>query len=85
MLMESQFWPPEQMRAFQLTQLAQLLRFAKATVPFYETRLDVVFRRDGEIDWDRWREIPIVTRMDVRDRHDEMQTSALPPADWAYL
>ena len=79
MLMESQFWPPEQMLVYQRGQLAQLLRHAKATVPFYKTRLDVVFKKNGEIDWDRWQEIPIVTRADLRDRREQMLTTALPP------
>jgi len=56
-----------------------LLRHAKATVPFYKTRLDVVFKKDGDIDWDRWHEIPIVTRADLRDRRDEMLATNLPP------
>lgn len=79
MLMESQYWPPERMLEFQRSQLMQLLRHAKATVPFYKTRLDPVFKRNGDIDWDRWHEIPIVTRADLRDRRDEMLTSGLPP------
>jgi phenylacetate-CoA ligase len=79
MLMESQYWPPEQMLAYQRSQLAQLLRHAKATVPFYKTRLDVIFKKNGEIDWDHWHEIPIVTRADFRDRHDEMLATELPP------
>lgn len=78
MLMESQYWPPEQMWAYQRSQLEQLLRHAKANVPFYKTRLDCVFRRDGSIDWDRWEEIPIVTREDLRDRREEMQARVLP-------
>lgn len=79
MLMESQYWPPETMLAFQRSQLTQLLRHAKATVPFYKSRLDVVFKKNGEIAWDRWHEIPIVTRADLRDSRDEMLTTALPP------
>ena len=79
MLMKSRFWTPDQMLAFQRGQLKQLLHHAKATVPFYKTRLDVVFKKDGEIDWDRWQEIPIVTRSDLRDNRDEMLTTALPP------
>jgi phenylacetate-CoA ligase len=79
MLMESQFWPPETMLEYQRKQLASLLRHAKATVPFYKTRLDPVFRKNGEIDWDRWHEIPIVTRADLRDRRSEMLTTTLPP------
>ena len=79
MLMESQYWPPEQMMAYQRSQLGQLLRHAKATVPFYRTRLDVVFKRNGDIDWDRWHEIPIVTRAYLRERRNELLARELPP------
>jgi phenylacetate-CoA ligase len=79
MLMESQYWPPEQMLEFQRGQLAQLLRHAKAKVPFYKTRLDCVLKENGDIDWDRWTEIPIVTKADLRDRRDEMLAKSLPP------
>ena len=67
------------MLAYQRSQLGQLLRHAKATVPFYRTRLDAVFKRNGDIDWDRWQEIPIVTRADLRDNYSAMITTALPP------
>ena len=70
MLMESQYWPEEVMVAYQRSQLEQLLRHARATVPFYENRLDAVFKRDGSIDWDRWREIPILKRADVAANGD---------------
>jgi len=79
MLMESQYWPPEQMLAYQRSQLAQLLHHARATVPFYKTRLDPVFKKNGDIDWNRWQEIPIVTRADLRDKREQMLTTALPP------
>lgn len=79
MLMESQYWPPEQMRAFQLSQLEPLLRHARENVPFYKSRLEPVFKQNGDIDWSRWHEIPIVTRADIRDRRDEMLATTLPP------
>ena len=78
MLMESQFWPPEQMLAYQRSQLTQLLRHARATVPFYKTRLDVVFKKNGGIDWNRWHEIPIVTRADLREPGSELLAQELP-------
>jgi phenylacetate-CoA ligase len=78
MLMQSQHWPPEQMRDFQRSQLTQLLRHAKANVPFYRTRLDCVFKKNGDIDWDRWNEIPIVTRAELRDNYEAMRAIALP-------
>ena len=79
MLMESQFWTPEHMIKFQRNQLMQLLKHAKTNVPFYKTRLDPVFKKNGEIDWDRWHEIPIVTRADLRDKRAEMLAATLPP------
>lgn len=79
MLLESQGWPRNQMQAFQRSQLEQLLRHAKANVPFYKSRLDCVFAADDSIDWTRWDEIPVVTRADLRDRHHEMQALTLPP------
>ena len=79
MLMESQYWSPEQMLAYQRSQLEQLLRHARAQVPFYEHRLDAVFARDGDINWDRWGEIPIVKRTDLLEHRDEMLARELPP------
>lgn len=79
MLMESQYWPPAQMLEFQRSQLAQLLRHARATVPFYKTRLDPLFEKNDEINWDRWHEIPIVTRADLRKHRPELLTRELPP------
>lgn len=79
MLMESQFWPPEVMLAYQHTQLTQLLLHARENVPFYKTRLDPIFKKNGDIAWDRWHEIPIVTRADLRDRRTELLAAKLPP------
>lgn len=79
MLMESQYWPPEQLLTYQRSQMEQLLRHARANVPFYKNRLDCVFRRDDSIDWKYWEEIPIITREDLQNRRDEMQAIALPP------
>lgn len=78
MLMESQYWSPEDMLDYQRGELEQLLRHARANVPFYEHRLDCVFARDGSIDWDRWHEIPIVRRADMRDHRDQMLARELP-------
>jgi phenylacetate-CoA ligase len=78
MLMESQYWSPGQMLDYQQSQIAQLLRHARANVPFYKTRLDAVFRKNGDIDWNRWSEIPIVTRSDLRDNYVAMRASTLP-------
>jgi len=49
-----------------------LLRHAKKNVPFYEHRLDAVVKPNGDIDWDRWGEIPIVRRQDLAKHGDKM-------------
>jgi phenylacetate-CoA ligase len=79
MLMESQWWSAEQLRDYQRSQLSQLLRHAKKNVPFYEHRLDAVLKPNGDIDWDRWSEIPIVKRQDMIDHREAMQARELPP------
>ncbi|WP_417307930.1 phenylacetate--CoA ligase family protein [Devosia sp.] len=84
MLMESQYWSPSQLVAYQREQLEQLLRHARANVPFYENRLDSVFRPGGGIDWDRWHEIPIVTRTDMRDHRDAMLAQRVPTGHGKY-
>jgi phenylacetate-CoA ligase len=78
MLMESQYWPPGQMLAFQRNQLAQLLKHAKENVPFYKTRLDPVFKKNGDIDWHRWQEIPIVKRHHLVEQRESMLAIKLP-------
>jgi phenylacetate-CoA ligase len=38
-----------------------------------------VVKANGDIDWDRWGEIPIVKRQDMIDHRDAMQATELPP------
>jgi len=83
MLMQSQYWSAERMRDYQRGQLAQLLRHAKKNVPFYENRLDAVLKPNGDIDWDRWGEIPIVKRTDMLQHREAMQARELPPGHGA--
>lgn len=79
MLMRSQFWSAERMQEHQRSQLEQLLRHAKRNVPFYGTRLDAVLRPGGEINWQRWQELPILNRADLRDHRGAMRARELPP------
>jgi phenylacetate-CoA ligase len=78
MLMQSQYWSAERMRDYQHLQLAHLLGHARANSPFYATRLDPVFRADGAIDFNRWREIPILKRQDLVEHRDAMLASNVP-------
>ncbi len=71
-LLESQWWPAEKLQALQRRQLTSLLNHARATSPFYRYRLNVAFRPNGSIDWDKWTKIPIVTRADLSANFDSM-------------
>ena len=77
-LLDSQFALPHKRQDTQRKNLAKLLRHARAHVPFYAGRLEAVFTPSGDIDWDRWRELPILKRDDLLDHHDVMQSQALP-------
>ena len=79
MFEESQYWPQEQMQAFQESQLKQLLKFARDKVPFYKDRLAHALTSRGEIDWDNWYSIPILKRSDLIDHRDAMLAAELPP------
>jgi phenylacetate-CoA ligase len=78
MLMESQFWSPLQLRDYQRSQLSQLLRHARKNTRFYQDRLDGVFTALGDIDWDRWEEIPVVRRSDMIEHREAMLARELP-------
>jgi phenylacetate-CoA ligase len=78
MLMAGQKWSAEQMQAHQHNLLGQLLRFAKANVPLYANRLDCIFEADSKINWDRWHDIPVLTRQDVQDAGNAQCPALLP-------
>lgn len=79
MLMESQYWSADRMREYQHEQLEHLLRHARANSPFYATRLDPVFGARSQIDFSRWREIPIVKRRDLAEHREAMLAANVPP------
>jgi phenylacetate-CoA ligase len=80
MFMESRYWPPDVMQDFQRSQLEQLLRHARVNVPFYKTRLQCMFRKDDSIDWERWSEIPLLTRADVQACRQDLLARNMPEA-----
>jgi phenylacetate-CoA ligase len=77
-LMESQYWPRERIVAEQRKYLEQLIAHARKHVPFYRSRLDMLFTPHGEIDWDRWHDVPIVTRKEALEQNEAMLSTALP-------
>lgn len=79
LLMDSLSWPHEDMLAFQQHQLVQLVHHARENVPYYRHRLDGVVTGDGAINWQRWRNIPILTRHDVQENSADVTARQLPP------
>jgi phenylacetate-CoA ligase len=75
---ETQYLPPERLRAYQRRLLAKLLEHARSETDFYADRLAPVFRADGTIDWQRWQEIPILTRTEAQENTAALTARNLP-------
>ena len=73
-LEDSQWWPRDRLVEMQRIELTRLVRHAKSTSPFYRTRLDCLFQPNGAIDWDRWVDVPIMTRADLSHQRDSIQS-----------
>lgn len=80
---QTQWWPPEQIAAMQLQQFRQVYAHALATVPFYQQQL--AGRAAAEVtDWNRYRELPVITRSAVQQAGAAMH-SAMPPREHGAL
>ncbi len=75
---ETQFLTPDRMQAYQRRLLDRLLRHARSETAFYADRLAPVFRADDSIDWDRWTEIPILTRGQAQENADALFARTTP-------
>ena len=61
-LAHSERAPRDELGRYQQNLIEQLARHAHKHVPFYRDRLSCLFTPQGEIDFARWKEVPIVTR-----------------------
>ena len=77
---ETQYLPPARMQAYQRRLLTRLLNHAHRETTFYAERLNPVMRADGSIDWDRWQELPILTRSQAQDNFTALCARSLPSA-----
>src|SRR5262245_40037198 len=77
-LQHTQWMPEEELIAYQRQQLAHMLRHAARTTPFYRDRLAPVLNRDDSINWERWLEIPIVSRSHLQLHRSEMLSNEVP-------
>jgi phenylacetate-CoA ligase len=79
-LLKTQLLSHDAMRAYQRDLMARLVRHARARVPFYgDGRLDPLFRHDGGIAWDRWDEVPALTRTVAQANAERLYAAEVPP------
>ncbi len=78
-LEKSQWLSPEQIAANQMQQANVLLAHAAATVPYYQAFLpDILAVNQGRLDWDSWRQIPILERTDIQQHGDALVSRQIP-------
>lgn len=80
-LMQTQHMPAERWPGYQRELLERLLRHARTQVPFYRDsgRLDPLFKPDGAIAWERWPEIPPLTRREAQQNAQALYADVVPP------
>ena len=68
------------MLAYQAGLAEQLVRHARAHVPYYRDhgRLDVLFTPDDKIDWNRWEEVPVLTRVEAQKNAEALYSEFIP-------
>ena len=74
---QSQWWPEERLRELQMAQFGQVFHHAVSTVPYYRERFAPWAR--GDMDWDRFRELPVSSRREIQLAGDAMHSSTPPP------
>jgi phenylacetate-CoA ligase len=72
--------PKADLEAYQRRLLDRLVRHAVAETGFYPDRLRPLFRTDGSIDWERWQDIPILTRSEAQAETEALRARSVPPA-----
>lgn len=80
-LAQSEWWPPERLRAEQLRQLALLVRHARDTVPYYRGRLPRdLLDGDGAVRPEVWAEVPVLSRAAVQAAGGALASGFVPRA-----
>jgi phenylacetate-CoA ligase len=77
-LAETERLPSAKLRAYQHDLLVPLVEHARRNVPFYEYRLEPLFRGKG-IDFSYWEQIPILSRAEAQRNTQALTARVLPP------
>jgi len=72
--------PPDRLTAYTRRAAEQLLKHAFDTVPFYRDRLSKLFSWHGGIEWNRWPDVPLMSRDDLRRYGHALTSRSLPTA-----
>ena len=75
-LSKSQWWSPEELRAFQWRELQILLKIALDSVPFYKQKYAGIRFEDIHT-WDDFKRLPILTRQEVQQHLQELRSNQL--------
>jgi phenylacetate-CoA ligase len=79
-LQHTQWWEPGRLVEYQLGQLAELLRHAYDSVPFYRHRFDAAgFRPAHDLTLEAWESLPLLTRREVQDAGPALISRSIPP------
>jgi phenylacetate-CoA ligase len=80
-LRRTQFMPPVRLLEYQRGLLERLIRHAQEHVPFYRDsdRLRPLFTPSGTISWERWNEIPRITRRELQQNFEALKADTLTP------
>ena len=79
-LLATERLPPDQLTAYTRRAAEPLLKHAFESIPFYRDRLAKVFSWHGGIEWNRWPDVPLTTRDDLRHSGYELTNRSLPTA-----
>jgi phenylacetate-CoA ligase len=77
-LRKSEWYSQDQLIDYQHGLLGALLTHSFETVPFYRDRIGHMFGKKGQIIWDHWSDIPILTKQDIRDNAKALTSIAIP-------
>ena len=77
-LSATQWLSAPQLLEYSRRPLSALLNHARQTTPFYRDRLAPLYRPDGSVDWNRWLEIPLITRNDLSVHRQALLARELP-------
>ena len=72
--------PQPMLIQFWQSALADLLRHAYQTTPFYKERLSPLLAHDGTIEWSRWFDLPVIRFADIARLRHAMLSRGIPSA-----